>query len=91
MPTPHQNHVIAQSPPPFMRGLLPPQRVSTNLTNQSLNTTAGNKQDNGSAHRSEAKPARTPEGKVKGIIGAAARTAKRMKPRSRTNDAGGKK
>lgn len=74
--------------PKFMH--VHPAFVTKNVTNQQLNTTAGNMQDNGSAHRHEAKPDKTPNGKTKGVVGSAARTAKRKVPRSRMNDGGGK-
>lgn len=78
---PHENHVIPQE-----------KQTMPGFMNQhpAYKTTSGNIQDNGSSHRSEAKPSKTPEGKAMGVVGSAARTAKRKAPRSRSNDGGGK-
>ncbi len=79
--TPHENHVIPQSKPP-MPGFM--------HDHPAYKTTAGDKQDNGSSHRSEAQPSKTPEGKTMGVVGSSARATKRKAPRSRRNDGGGK-
>jgi hypothetical protein len=79
--TPHENHVIQQGKP-AMPGFM--------NDHPAYKTTAGNKQDNGSSHREEQQPSKTPQGKTMGVVGSAARTAKRKAPRSRTVDGGGK-
>lgn len=54
-------------------------------------TTKGDKQDNGSAHRAEAQPSKTPDGKTMGVVGADAREAKRKGSGPRKVDGGGTK